>query len=368
MSTDVKQSDTLRLPPGLLPKNIADLSAYSSAKSEKLSGSTWLNANESPYTREYKLSGQALNRYPDPQPQQVIQAYADYVGLAPEQVVMTRGADEGIELLVRTFCQSAKDSIAIFAPTYGMYKVTADTHNVALNTLSQELLLQGDVDEICTQVGDAKLVFICNPNNPTGALVSQDKIAAIAARLTSSALVVVDEAYIEFCPEQSAVSLLADYANVVVLRTLSKAFALAGLRTGFTLANTQVLAPLRKVLAPYPVSTVVADITAQALSTSNIASMRRQVDILNALKSRLQQWLEQSDAVTRVLKGKGNFVTLQLKDKNAIAIAYQQGLVMRPFTLYGQDNWLRISIGNEQELGEVKAWLDSLTGSTATNQ
>ncbi len=356
-----QSDDSAQFPQSLLPENIAKLTAYSSAKSEKLTGSTWLNANESPYTREYALTKTEFNRYPDPQPQQVLDAYSAYVGLEPEQVVMTRGADEGIELLVRTFCQPGKDSIALFAPTYGMYKVTADTHNVNINSLSQELLQQANAEAICEQVGDAKLVFVCNPNNPTGAIVPSSKIAQIAEQLSQTAIVVVDEAYIEFCPELSAVSLINDYTNVVVLRTLSKAFALAGLRTGFTLANTALLAPLRKVLAPYPVSTVVADIAAQALSTSNIASMRRQVGILNSLKARLQQWLRESSAVKTVLSGEGNFVTLQLKDKAAIATAYERGVVMRPFVLYGEDNWLRISIGNEQELSEVKAWLDAMT-------
>ncbi|MFY8274824.1 histidinol-phosphate transaminase [Pseudoalteromonas sp. SSDWG2] len=354
-------TETAQFPSNVLPKNIDKLTAYSSAKSEKLTGTTWLNANESPYTRAYELSRTEFNRYPDPQPESVINAYSAYVGLSAKQVVMTRGADEGIELLVRTFCTPSQDSIALFAPTYGMYKVTADTHNVAINALSQEVLQQSDVSDIVAQIGDSKLVFICNPNNPTGAMVSTQKIAAIATQLQDKAIVVVDEAYIEFCPEQSAVSLINDFNNLVVLRTLSKAFALAGLRTGFTLASEALLAPFRKVLAPYPVASVVADIAAQALSTSNIVSMRRQVGILNALKQRLSQWLQQSAAVNKVLSGEGNFVTLQLHDKSAITRAYERGLVMRPFTLYGQDNWLRISIGSEQELSEVKAWLDSLT-------
>ena len=139
-----------------------------------------------------------------------------------------------------------------------MYKVTADTHNVAINSLTQALLLDGSVDEIVKAVGNSKLVFICNPNNPTGSLTPLNKVKAIATALAGKALVIVDEAYIEFCPEQSATALINEYSNVVVLRTLSKAFALAGLRTGFTLAQKSVLAPIRKVIAPYPVSGVVA--------------------------------------------------------------------------------------------------------------
>ncbi|TGE84901.1 histidinol-phosphate transaminase [Pseudoalteromonas sp. KS88] len=348
----------------LLPANIDALAAYSSAKSEKLTGTTWLNANESPYVKNIDISIDDLHRYPDPQPASVINRYAEYTQLSTEQVLMTRGADEGIELLVRTYCEPAKDSIALFLPTYGMYKVTADTHNVAINGLSQALLLEGSVDDIVSAVANSKLVFICNPNNPTGSLTSLDKIKAIATALEGKALVIVDEAYIEFCPEQSASKLINDYANVVVLRTLSKAFALAGLRTGFTLAQAAVLLPIRKVIAPYPVSTVVASIAANALSPDAITSMRRQVSILNALKEKLKQWLNASPAVLNVLSGEGNFVTLKLANKNSFNVALDQGLVMRAFTLYGENDWLRISIGNEQELEQVKIWLDDLSQAT----
>ncbi|MDK2597420.1 histidinol-phosphate transaminase [Pseudoalteromonas obscura] len=342
----------------LLPQNIASLKAYSSAKSEKLTGSTWLNANESPFNKAVELSLDELNRYPKPQPEAVIDAYSNYAQLAPTQVLMTRGADEGIELLMRTFCEPAKDSIAIFTPTYGMYKVSADTQNIAINELSQAQLQRDQISELSERIGSAKLVFICNPNNPTGSLTPVDKVASLAKALENSALIVVDEAYIEFAPEQSAVSLLQDFNNVVVLRTLSKAFALAGLRTGFLLANDAVLNPVRKVIAPYPVSTAVAKIAEQALTPDAVTQMRRQVSILNSNKSKLEAWLSKSPLVTQLLSGEGNFITLQLSDKTLISNAMKAGTIMRPFTLFGEDNWLRISIGSEQELEQVKLWLE----------
>ncbi|KAF7764618.1 histidinol-phosphate aminotransferase [Pseudoalteromonas citrea] len=345
----------------LLPGNIEALTAYSSAKSEKVSGNIWLNANESPYVKDVNIILSDLNRYPDPQPAAVIDAYADYAGVSSEQVIMTRGADEGIDLLVRTYCEPASDNIALFLPTYGMYKVTADTHNVAVNDLSQELLLSGTVEDIIKAVSGSKLVFICNPNNPTGSITPVEKIAQITKALTGKAIVVVDEAYIEFSESNSCALLLKDFDNLVILRTLSKAFALAGLRTGFMLGDQSLLAPIRKVIAPYPVSTVVAQIAEKALSSDAITQMRRQVTILNKAKLTLVRWLEQSPAVNNILSGEGNFVTLQLKDKGCLSFAAQMGLVMRPFNLYGQDNWLRISIGNEQDLKSVKDWLDVIS-------
>lgn len=353
--TDKPAQDTL------LPENIEALTAYSSAKSEKVSGNIWLNANESPYVKDVNIMVSDLNRYPDPQPAAVIDAYADYAGVSSEQVIMTRGADEGIDLLVRTYCEPARDNIALFLPTYGMYKVTADTHNVAVNGLTQDLLLNGTVKEIIKALSGSKLVFICNPNNPTGSITPVEKIAEVTKALSGKAIVVVDEAYIEFSESNSCALLLKDFENLVVLRTLSKAFALAGLRTGFMLGGKSILAPIRKVIAPYPVSTVVAQIAEKALNSDAITQMRRQVTILNKAKLTLTSWLEKSLAINEIISGDGNFVTVQLKDKNCLSFSAQMGLVMRPFNLYGQDNWLRISIGNEQDLKSVKDWLDVIS-------
>ncbi|WP_372767777.1 histidinol-phosphate transaminase [Pseudoalteromonas sp.] len=344
------------------PDYIASLTAYSSAKSEKLSGSTWLNANESPFTNEFELNLTNLNRYPDPQPEAVISAYASYADLAPSNVLMTRGADEGIELLVSTFCRSGVDAIAQFIPTYGMYKVTAESANVTLINLTQSDLLEASTTELVEKALNAKLVFICNPNNPTGSVVPLKRIEEIAYAFKDKAIVVVDEAYIEFCDELTAAQLIKSHQNVVVLRTLSKAFALAGLRTGFVLSNQTLINTMRKVLAPYPVSTVVASIAEQALSPCNINSMKRQVTILNNNRETLISTLKQCIKVVKILPSFANFVTIKLSDKCYITKAMASGLIMRPFTLYGEDDWLRISIGSEQELNVVFNWLMEING------
>ena len=147
---------------------------------------------------------------------------------------------------------------------------------------------------------------------------------------------------------------------MVVLRTLSKAFALAGLRTGFMLSNSELLNVVRKVIAPYPVSTVVAAIAAQALSKDAITQVKRQVQILNAAKAELSLALKNNKQVITVLDSYANFVTIRLKDKAAIDVAMQSGLIMRPFVLFDQDDWIRISIGTEQELQQVTDWLNGL--------
>ncbi len=350
-----------------LPKHIKDLKAYSSAKSEKITGTTWLNANESPFNKTLSLKFDNLNRYPEPQPDNVIERYALYCQLTPDQILMTRGADEGIDILIRTFCEQHKDSIALFLPTYGMYKVSADSHAVEINALTQDQLLKQPVDKLCSAIKNSKLVFICNPNNPTGSTISIDKIERIAQSLTKNTLLVVDEAYIEFCAEKTCTTLLTNNTNIVILRTLSKAFGLAGLRCGFVLASPVIINTLKKVLAPYPVSTVVAAIAEQALSPDAISQMRQQVNNLNALKSQLFTRLNKSNAITDVLKSDANFITIKLKTKKAMLSAAKMGLIMRPFTLFDCDLWIRISIGSETELQQVTIWLkeiDALTINT----
>lgn len=362
--SDVKPNQTS----GLLPEYIAQLTAYSSAKSEKLTGSTWLNANENPYAKKITISADDLNRYPEPQPENVISRYANYAQVNTNQVLMTRGADEGIELLIRTFCEPGKDSIALFLPTYGMYKVSAQSHNISLNALSQLDLQSDSIAQLVEKIGDSKLVFICNPNNPTGALVDTKRIQSLSDALPSNTILVVDEAYIEFCSDYSSTKLINEITNIVVLRTLSKAFALAGLRCGFTLASTTILAAMKKVIAPYPVSTVVATIAKNALENDAITSMRRQVNILNKLKCELTDWLDTSPQVEQVLSGSGNFVTLKLTSAAYIQVASEMGLIMRPFNLFESDTWLRISIGSNSELAQVKIWLDTINNNNLSSK
>jgi histidinol-phosphate aminotransferase len=346
----------------LTPEHITSLKAYSSAKSEKLTGSTWLNANESPFIERFELTFESLNRYPDPQPESVISSYANYAGVTNDSLLMTRGADEGIELLVSTFCESGKDAIVQFLPTYGMYTVTAQSSNVALINLSQDDLINSPADNLVERANGAKLIFVCNPNNPTGNTVSVERVEEIVRAFKDKAIVVVDEAYIEFCEELSSVPLIAKYNNVVVLRTLSKAFALAGLRTGFVISNPELIKTMRKVLAPYPVSSVFAQIAEQALTPSNIKSMKRQVAIIKSNRVTLSEHLSNCNKVVQVLASNANFLTIQLTNKRFINNAMEQGLIMRPFTLFGEDNWLRISIGSEQELNTVFSWLAKING------
>ncbi|MDU1297623.1 MAG: histidinol-phosphate transaminase, partial [Enterobacter hormaechei] len=246
----------------LARENVRRLTPYQSARRLGGNGDVWLNANEYPTAVAFELSQQTLNRYPECQPKAVIENYAQYAGVKPEQVLVSRGADEGIELLIRAFCEPGKDAAMYCQPTYGMYSVSAETFGVACRNVQALDNWQLDLQGIADNLDGVKVVFVCSPNNPTGQIIHPQDIRTLLEMTRGKALVVADEAYIEFCPQATLAGWLSDYPHLVVLRTLSKAFALAGLRCGFTLANAEVINVLLKVIAPYPLSTPVADIAA----------------------------------------------------------------------------------------------------------
>ncbi|WP_100656767.1 histidinol-phosphate transaminase [Alteromonas flava] len=327
--------------------NIAKLKPYESARRLYSGGQDWLNANESPYSNPYQLDDTKLNRYPSCQPSAVVQQYANYAGLAPEQVLVTRGADEGIELLIRAFCQPGQSNIMICPPTYGMYAISAETCDVGVISVPQTDTFELDIDAMLAQRDKVNLVFICSPNNPTGNVVAQAQIETILTAFADSALVVVDEAYIEFAIGQQWASRLADYPHLVVLRTLSKAFALAGLRCGFTLASEAIIQTLLKVIAPYPIPEPVAQIAAQALADGPVNRMREQVAIIADERLRLTRALMKYSAIELVGAQEANFILFRCPQKDGLmTYLVENGMLIRDQSKQLKLNdCLRISIG-----------------------
>lgn len=330
---------------------VKTLKPYESARRLHSGGQDWLNANESPFSNNYQLDDSTFNRYPSCQPDAVIQGYAYYADVSKEQVLVSRGADEGIECLIRAFCEPGKDSIVICPPTYGMYAISAETFNVSVEKVP---LLGGfalDADSIIERCESPKLIFVCAPNNPTGTLVEREKLIQLLKAYTNKALVVVDEAYIEFAGETSVVSLLADYPNLVILRTLSKGFALAGLRCGFTLAAPAIIETMLKVIAPYPIAEPVAQVAAQALSQAGLEKLSEQVDYLQAQKQILVERISAIPQLSIIGGLHANFVLVCAHNKQGLMdYLVSEGMLIRDQSKQQQlDNCLRISIGNEQQ-------------------
>ncbi|ELJ8584855.1 histidinol-phosphate transaminase [Vibrio cholerae] len=338
----------------LARQQIQALTPYLSARRIGGSGDVWLNANESPFNNEYKTDFARLNRYSDCQPKAMIQAYANYAGVQPEQVLTSRGADEGIELLIRAFCEPNQDAILFCPPTYGMYAISAETFGVERKKVPLTADWQLDLPSIEANLDRVKLVFVCSPNNPTGNLVKRADIIKLLDMTKDRAIVVMDEAYIDFCPEASTVDLLAQYPNLAILRTLSKAFALAGLRCGFTLANAELINVLLKVIAPYPVPVPVAEIAVQALSPAGLARAKYQVLDLGANRAYLQVGLSMVLGV-QVFEGWGNYLLVKFPDGDALfKAAWEHGIILRNSPI---ENCVRISVGNREECEKTVAFI-----------
>lgn len=330
----------------LARKKVQALTPYLSARRIGGSGDVWLNANESPFDNVYAIEASKLNRYSECQPPELIKAYARYAGLHSDQVLTSRGADEGIELLVRAFCEVGEDAILYCPPTYGMYAISAETIGVEQKVVPLTDDWQLDLTAIEAQLDSVKLVFVCSPNNPTGNIINRDDIVRLLEMTKDRAIVVMDEAYIDFCPEASTVDLLGEYQNLAILRTMSKAFALAGLRCGFTLGNPELIQVLLKVIAPYPVPVPVAQIATSALSAHGIERVSTQIKTINHNRNYLSNELSALSGTT-VFQGFGNYLLVRFEDGDAMfKAAWDAGIILRNSPI---KDCVRISIGSFDE-------------------
>lgn len=347
-------------------KDVIEMVPYQSARrleagNGDFNSKIWLNANESSGQGSYQVESDCINRYPDFQPANLLQAYSSYSQLPEQKILATRGADEGIELLIRTFCQAYQDNILICPPTYGMYAISAENHGagiIKVPLVNQQL----DVENVIEQACNAKVVFLCSPGNPTGNLLNKKDIIAVLEGVCGKAIVVVDEAYIEYSPEDSFASLIDQYENLVVLRTLSKAFGLAGLRCGFTLANAKVIELLSKVITPYPISAPVAEIASQALQGESLKAMRSRVSISNQQRAQLVDWLSAQPWCEQVFESDANFVLFRtsLREQIFTGLKAQNILIRDQSKQLNLKDCLRISIGSEQELAATKAAIETI--------
>ncbi|WP_032092334.1 histidinol-phosphate transaminase [Necropsobacter rosorum] len=342
-------------------KNVQALTPYQSARRLGGHGDVWLNANEYPVSPDFDLTACLFNRYPDPQPAAVVKGYAAYAGVQPENVIVTRGGDESIELIIRAFCEPT-DSVLYCPPTYGMYAVSAETCGIALKRVPLNADFQLELAEIEKQLDGVKVLFVCSPNNPTGNVVNRADLLRLLEMTRNRAIVVVDEAYIEFCPQASLVNELAHFPHLAIIRTLSKAFALAGLRCGFTLANAELIGVLQKVIAPYPLPVPVSDIAAQALSEQGIAEMKMRVNTVLANRTALIAEFAGLACVEKIFATESNYVLVKFEDGEKVFNAlWEQGIILRDqHNAPGLANCIRITVGTEAENRKVIAAIRAL--------
>ncbi len=342
---------------------IRALTPYASARMEAGAAEVMLNANESPWPPPGD-DGRNLHRYPQPQSSALRSRLAGLYGVDEEQVLVGRGSDEAIDLLVRAFCRPGEDALAICPPTFGMYAICAAVQGAQVLRVPLRDDFSLDADAVLAALTPAvKLVFLCSPNNPTGGLVPLRVIERLARALAGRALLIVDEAYMEFADTPGAITLLGRYGNVGVLRTLSKAWALAGARIGCLLADAEVIALLRRIMPPYPLPTPCVDAAMRVLDGAGETLMRERVACIVAERERMTIALAQLSGVRRVLPSRANFLTVQLDDAAGVYHALLgQGVVVRDVGRYpGLDGHLRFSVGTPEENTRVLQALATIT-------
>jgi histidinol-phosphate aminotransferase len=313
-----------------------------------------MHANEMPWRAQGDNTQAGLNRYPEPQPMALVARMAELYGVPAGHCLVGRGSDEAIDLLVRAFCRAGQDGVVITPPTFGFYKVAARIQGAAV--VEVPLRLQDshymlDTDAVIAAGRSARLVFLCSPNNPTGNLLDEDAMLHVCRELAGCALVVIDEAYVEFCQRPSLAARLGEFSNLVVLRTLSKAYALAGARLGTLLASPEIVGLLRKIIPPYaiPASTV-AEVLALTEAPQRAMAAARIRTLLDE-RERMRERLARCAAVRQVFPADANFLLVECRDAARVYTAGKAaGLIVRDFSSYpGLARCLRISIGTPDQ-------------------
>ena len=321
-----------------------------------------LHANELPWRTPGDDSQDGLNRYPEPQPRTLIERLAALYRSPPETLLVTRGSDEAIDLLTRAFCRAGKDAILVCPPTFGMYAAAARIQGARVVgvPLMADRGFALDADAVlraCTS--DVKLVFLCSPNNPTGNLLDATAIREIADALAGRALVVLDQAYIEFAADAAAGAPPRPAPNLAILRTLSKAHGLAGARIGTLIADAEVIALARKVIAPYAITQQTLELVLRLLWPPHLAQMRGRIGEILAERERLREALARAPQTIRVLPSEANFFLVRLEDPAlALERARSAGLLVRDVRGFpGLSDALRVSVGTpEQNERLLEAW------------
>ena len=311
-----------------------------------------LHANELPWRAETDRSLAGLNRYPEPHPQVLAQRLATLYGVTERQLLPGRGSDESIDLLVRGFCRAGVDNVVICPPTFGMYAVAARIQGAAV----REVPLVRDSGFALDTTGvlaacdaNTKIVFLCSPNNPTGNAMAPEAIEELLVALSERALVVVDEAYIEFSGDRSLTTELTRFPNLVVLRTLSKAYGLAGARVGSLIAAPEIVALLGKVIPPYSIPQLTIEAVLATLGEGQLAIQRERVAQVRAERERLSAALPSCKPVQKIWPSVANFLLVDFAAPDAVLDAARAAkLLIRDMRGVSPQS-LRITVGTIEQ-------------------
>lgn len=343
----------------LLRPHLRSLKPYSSARDEYTGKvGTFLDANENPLG---SASGGQHNRYPDPLAREVKQLLSPILGVGEEQIFLGNGSDEAIDLLFRAFCEPNKDRVMLLPPTYGMYQVSAAINGVETVQYPLTESFQLDLNAIRTGlIANVKMVFVCSPNNPTGNCIKQESIEALLEWMAEDGLVIVDEAYVDFAPEQELIPLLEKYPHLVLLRTFSKAWGMANLRLGMAIGHPDLIQELNKIKPPYNVNGMSQQLALEALREEN--RKKEMVEIILREREKLAEALTNIAFVSQVFPSDANFLLVQVdhaRQRYEELIA-SQIIVRDRSRVQLCEECLRFTIGSPEENQELLRALQQL--------
>ena len=319
---------------------IAQLTPYSTARDEYQGElGIFLDANESPYENGY-------NRYPDPHQKALKAQIAAVKGVAAENIFIGNGSDEAIDVLMRVFCEPRVDNVVAIAPSYGMYKVAAAINDVEMREVQLGAEFSLSVEELLAAADEhTKMIFLCSPNNPTGNSFPREEMMRLVEQFDG--IVVVDEAYIDFAEAESLKTEIAENENLVVLQTMSKAWAMAGLRVGLALASEQVVGLMSQVKYPYNINLATMAIVSELLENpidDKVAEIKQQ-------RALVVDALAESSVVKKIYPSDANFLLVEVEDADAMYdFLISKGIIVRNRNrVRGCEGCLRITIGLPEE-------------------
>ena len=341
--------------------DLRDFKSYASAFAEATGrGGLRLNANENPYAP--LIEGEAyenLNRYPEPQPAALKGRLADLYGVQSKNILISRGTDEAIDLLMRAFCRPGEDSIVICPPTFGYYEIAARLQGAHIieAPLGEDFTLH--FDRLLAKIDgstNVKLIFLCSPMNPTGGAINTDKILHLCDQLCDQ-IIIVDEAYTEFSSQESLSVEAATRDNLVVLRTLSKAYGLAGARCGGAVAAEATIELLSRIIAPYPLPTPTIHAALAALSPARLPIVEARIETIKKERERVRKRLSESPEVLRVYPSEANFIFFEARNTARLAETLRARGVRLRFRPDASAYGVRLTVGAEEENDIVLAAL-----------
>lgn len=337
----------------LVRPTILSLKPYSSARDEfQGNAAIFLDANENPYPS-------AFNRYPDPHQLKLKQKLSRIKDVPIDQIFLGNGSDEPIDLLIRAFCEPGVDNVLIPQPTYGMYTVSSEINNVSIKSIRLTEDFDLDVAPLRNSWDSkTKLIFLCSPNNPSGNLLTEEKVLSILRDFPG--IVVMDEAYVDFTGSKGFVPYLKEFPNLVILQTLSKAWGLAAIRLGMCFASTEIIALLNKIKPPYNISILSQQVAEEALNHES-AKNAHVFEIIESRK-KLASDLTGIKLVKKVFQSDANFLLVQVTNAKKI---YQElvnrGIIVRDRSnVILCDNCLRITVGTPVENQKLVSALSQL--------